>query len=104
MATSPATAPVIMPSTVGLDASCQSSSAHVSPAAAVATCVTTNALVASPPDASALPALNPNQPNHSSPAPSTANGRLCGGEIRSGYPWRLPSTSAEASAAAPALM
>ena len=28
--------------------------------------------------ASALPALNPNQPNHSRPAPSSVNGTLCG--------------------------
>ena len=28
--------------------------------------------------ASALPALKPNQPTHSMPAPATVNGRLCG--------------------------
>ena len=28
--------------------------------------------------ASALPALKPNQPNHSRPAPSRTNGTLCG--------------------------
>ncbi len=54
--------------------------------------------------ASAEPALNPNQPNHSRPAPSSTNGTLCGriGSLRK--PIRLPSTRHSASAAAPALM
>ena len=64
-------------------------------------CVVTKALPASPLAARALPALKPNQPNQSRPAPSTANGRLCGGEER---PTRLPSSRAETSAAMPALM
>ena len=84
IATRPATMPVIMPSVVGFLCLSQSSSAQVTPAAAAAMCVTTNALAARPFAPRALPALNPNQPNHSSPAPSTANGRLCGGEMPSG--------------------
>jgi hypothetical protein len=84
IATSPATAPVIMPSIVGCALNRQSRMAHVSPAVAVAVWVTTKALVARAPAPSALPALNPNQPNHRMPAPNTAKGRLCGGAILSG--------------------
>src|SRR3989338_9074825 len=96
IATRPATAPVIIPSIVGLELNFQSRSAHVRPAAAVATCVTTNALVAREPAPKALPALKPNQPNHRRPAPSTANGRLCGGETWLGYPCLFPNTKAAA--------
>ena len=45
---------------------------------AVATCVLVKASAARPLAASAEPALKPNQPNHSRPAPSMTNGRLCG--------------------------
>ncbi len=83
-AASPATAPVIMPSVVGFLCISQSRMDQVSPAAAPATCVATKALAASAPAPRALPALKPNQPNHSSAAPSTANGRLCGGEMSRG--------------------
>ena len=79
MDTSPATAPLIMPRSVGRELTSHSMTAHVNPAVAAAVWVTTNALVARPFAESALPALNPNHPNHSMPAPSTANGRLCGG-------------------------
>ena len=34
--------------------------------------------------ASALPALKPNHPNHSSPAPSSVNGTLCGSSADDG--------------------
>jgi hypothetical protein len=40
--------------------------------------VFTKALEASAFEASALPALNPNQPNHKIPAPKITNGTLCG--------------------------
>ena len=46
--------------------------------AAGASIVVTNASPAIGPAASALPALNPNHPNQSSPAPSSTNGTLCG--------------------------
>src|SRR5512146_185610 len=97
-AASPATAPVIMPSVVGFLYFIQSSSDHVTPATAPAMWVTANALPARPEAFKALPALKPNQPNHSRPAPNTAYGRLCGGEMPSGYPCRRPSTSAAARA------
>src|SRR5687767_11388627 len=88
--TSPATAPEIAPSTVGLP--WRSHSAHIQPsvAAAAATCVATNALVASPPAASALPALKPDQPTQSRQAPMKLNTRLCGVMGWLGYPMRLP--------------
>src|SRR5512139_3874821 len=84
IATRPATAPVITPRTVGRPWRTHSMRDHVRPAAAVATGVTTKALAAKPLAPSALPALKPNQPNQSRPAPSTANGRLCGGATLSG--------------------
>ena len=49
--------------------------------------------------ASALPALNPNHPNHRTPAPSSVNGTLCGSSDEDGYSRRLPSASATATAA-----
>jgi hypothetical protein len=50
------------------------------------------------------PTLKPYQPNHSSPAPSSTSGRLCGFICSRGNPRRLPSTNVSARAAAPALM
>ena len=54
--------------------------------------------------ATAEPALKPNQPNHSRPAPIITRVRLCGriGSLR--QPIRLPSTMARARPAMPALM
>jgi hypothetical protein len=73
-------------------------------AVAVAVNVVMNVAPAMPFDATAEPALNPNQPNHSRPAPSIVNGRLCGriGDI--GQPRRRPSTMHNARPAAPELM
>src|SRR4030095_9752561 len=78
-ATSPATAPEAAPSTVGLPRELHSVNIHASAAAAVAVFVVMNAWAARPLAASALPALNPNQPNQSRLAPMTVSGRLCGG-------------------------
>ncbi len=61
-------------------------------------------LVARPLAATALPALNPNQPNHSSAAPRMVNGRLCGGMGVWGKPRRRPMTTAATSAEMPELM
>src|SRR5690606_27090774 len=96
-ATSPATSPEAAPSAVGLPCFSHSAAHHVVSAAAAATCVFTNAREASPFAARALPALNPNQPNQRRAAPSTVMVRLCGGRGL----WRLPSTRAKTSAAAP---
>src|SRR5689334_5421201 len=78
IATSPATAPEIAPSTLGLPASIHSMNIHARVAAAAPKCVATNALDARPDAASALPALKPNQPTHSRPAPMVLITRLCG--------------------------
>ncbi len=50
------------------------------------------------------PELNPNQPNHSNPAPIMTRVRLCGRIASLPKPSRLPSTRASARPAAPALM
>ncbi len=79
IATRPATAPDAAPSTVGLPRDIHSVNIQPSAAAAAAVLVVMNACAARPLAASALPALNPNQPNHSKAAPITVKGRLCGG-------------------------
>src|SRR5262245_41681043 len=79
MATSPATAPEMAPSALGLRRVIHSAPSQPSVAVAAAKCVATNALVASPFDASALPALNPNQPTQRRQAPMKLRTRLCGG-------------------------
>src|SRR5438552_19079675 len=78
MATRPATAPEAAPSTVGLPRFAHSENIQLSAAAAAAVLVARNALAASPLASSALPALNPNQPNQSRAAPVTVMGRLWG--------------------------
>src|SRR4030067_819575 len=77
---------------------------HVTKAAAAAICVTTKALVASPPDDRALPALNPNHPNQSRAAPMTTSVMLCGGMGSLLYPILFPITRAAARAEIPELM
>src|ERR1700739_2856491 len=69
MATRPATAPEIAPSAVGLPLWIHSAILQPSAAAAAAKWVFTKALVASGPELSALPALNPNHPTHNRHAP-----------------------------------
>src|SRR5574341_115791 len=104
IATSPATAPLAAPSTVGFPRYAHSTNIQVSAAAAVALFVATKALVANAPDATALPALNPNHPNHRSEAPNTVNGRLCGVNASDPYPRRRPMAMAAANAATPELI
>src|SRR5919206_4947292 len=104
IATSPATAPAAAPSTDGEPLCSQLTVIQVMDAMAVARCVTTNALVARLPEAIALPALKPNQPNHSSEAPSTTIVASCGSSGSSPKPSRRPSTSAHTSAEMPELM
>ena len=77
--TSPATAPEIAPSTVGLPVMIHSMNSQPRVAAAAAKWVAMNALPASPPALPALPALNPNHPTHSRAAPITESTTLCGG-------------------------
>src|SRR6201996_7301965 len=78
MATRPATAPEMMPSTDGLPLAIHSANIQPRAAAAVAICVTVIAMPARPLAATADPALKPNQPTHSSDAPITARDRLNG--------------------------
>src|SRR6267142_4717876 len=78
IATSPATAPEAIPSTLGLPLTNHSENIQASAAAAVASCVTSIAMPARPSDATAEPALKPNQPTHSSEAPVSVNARLNG--------------------------
>src|SRR5512146_3305964 len=77
MATSPTTAPVTMPSTLGL-LSRQLRNIQTTAASAAAVLVVTTALTASPLAARALPPLKPNQPIHNKPAPRTVRGILLG--------------------------
>src|SRR5579863_8840639 len=76
IATNPTTAPDAVAIADTFLFSAQDRNAHVSAAAAVAVLVTTNALAASAPEASAEPALKPNHPNHSKTAPRMTNGML----------------------------
>src|SRR3954463_5082134 len=102
MATSPATAPDAAPSVVGWPSRIFSTMSQPSIAAHVAVLVLTNATPARLLAPGAEPALKPNQPNHSRPAPSSVNGRLCGRIGSFFHPSRLPSTIARARPAAPA--
>src|SRR5215475_9871649 len=79
MATSPATAPDAAPSTVGLPRVAHSVNIQPRAADAAAVLVARKALAARPLASRALPALKPNQPNHSKAAPMTVMGKLCGG-------------------------
>src|ERR1700722_7122638 len=78
IATNPATAPEMQPSTEGLPLAIHSANIQPRAAAAVAICVTAIAIPARPLAATAEPALKPNQPTHSSEAPITEYVRLNG--------------------------
>src|SRR5215212_10147252 len=103
MATKPTTAPVTMPSTLGL-LSRQLKNIHATAAAAAAVFVVTKALTAKPFAANALPPLNPNHPIQSRPAPSTVRGILLGSRGACPNHLRFPSTIAKASAEKPAVI
>ena len=104
MATRPATAPAAAPVTLGCCLCHQLTVIQVSAPMAAAVLVTRNALVASPPAVSALPALKPNHPNHRRAAPSTVMVLSCGSNFACPKPRRRPSTSAATSADTPELM
>src|SRR6186713_792565 len=78
MATSPTTIAVAQPTAVGLPERNMSRNVQTTSVAAGASIVVTNARPAIGLAASALPALKPNHPNQSSPAPSKTVGMLCG--------------------------
>src|SRR5215468_1885495 len=93
IATKPATAPDAAPSMVGFPVLIHSAIIQPNAARDAAVCVAMNALEARPLAPKADPALNPNQPTHSIPAPMTANGRLCGAIGTFPNPTRLPMIS-----------
>src|SRR5665213_858845 len=78
MATRPATAPEIMPNTLGFLWMIHSMLIQPIAAAAVAICVAAIAIPALTFEVTAEPALKPNQPTQSSEAPITLSTRLCG--------------------------
>src|SRR6185312_3393448 len=78
-------------------------SSHTVSAAAAAVFVVTSALAATPDAESAEPALNPNHPNHSNPAPRRVSGTLCGTSDARPRSRRLPNIAAATSADVPAL-
>src|SRR5512142_627388 len=78
IATRPTTIAVAAPTAVALRLRERSRSVQTTSVPAGASIVLVNASAADALAPSALPALNPNQPNHRSPAPSSVNGTLWG--------------------------
>lgn len=101
MATRPATTPEAAPNVVGRPSRICSTDSQPSMPRQPATRVLRKMAAAVPLAANADPALNPNQPNHSSPTPTNSSGRLCGRMASFLKPIRGPSTSARASAELP---
>src|SRR5215470_9991431 len=100
IATRPATAPVQIPTTVGLPRIAHSTNIHAEAAVAVAICVTVIAMPACMPAVTAEPALKPNQPTHSSEAPMNVSTMLWPGPES----LRLPRQIAHIRPATPALI
>src|SRR5262249_45138803 len=78
IATSPDSAPAAAPSALGRSYRIQLAVSQVRAAIAAEVLVLTKAQTANEPEPIALPALNPNQPNQSSAAPSIVRVALCG--------------------------
>src|SRR5205814_889838 len=104
MPTRPTARPVAAPTAVAFPVRNRSRHTHATNAVAAAVLVFVNASAASPFAASAEPALNPNQPNHKSPAPSSTSGTLWGTIAVRLKSFRGPSMRAATSADTPALM
>src|SRR5579875_152685 len=104
MATIPATAPDAAPRVVGKRSFTRSKMAQPSRPAAAANWVLTKACTATSFAPRAEPALNPNHPNHSSPAPSRLRGTEWGAICSPGHPRRRPSTSTMARVEKPELI
>src|SRR4030095_4894881 len=100
MATRPTTAPIQNPRTDGFLPRSTSRNIQERPAVAAAVFVVANAYTPNEPAPAALPALNPNQPNHSKPVPIRTYGMLAG--CAAGVVLRGLSTNAPARAAIPA--
>src|SRR5438105_501845 len=103
IATNPTIAPVAAPTAVVRRLRVRSSNNQHESAAAAAACVFTSAVTATPDALNAEPALKPNHPNHSKPAPRRVNGTLWGTSPPRAIAWRRPSSRAATSAAVPAL-
>src|SRR5512140_721668 len=88
---SPATAPVMIPRTLARPWRHRSTTLQARAAVAAETCVAASVQPAVPLAASVLPALKPNQPTQSIPAPTTERVRLCGGIGTLGKPLRPPT-------------
>src|SRR5579875_2394358 len=101
IATRPATAPEAAPIVVKVPCWIFSAASQPNTAVHPAIWVLRNTTEAWPPAVSAEPALKPNQPNHSSPAPIMTSGTLCGRIGSRRKPSRGPITRAQASAPAP---
>ena len=103
MVARPATMPVIAPRPLGLPYLSHSIAIHVTAPVAAERWVTSIAMPALPSAARALPALNPNQPTQSMPAPVKLMVKLCGimGAVRN--PVRGPKNNAVTSAPTPAV-
>src|SRR5438094_218333 len=84
MVASPATVPVTAPTSDGLPNLIHSVAIQTRVALAADRCVASIAMPASPFDASALPALKPNQPTHSIEAPTITIQGACGGRMPCG--------------------
>ncbi len=104
MATSPATAPDAAPSIDALPLTSDSPMHQASTAAAVAARVFMKASAAKPLASSAEPALKPNQPTHSSAAPTMVSVSECGVIDSRPKPMRLPTMKAPTRPATAALM
>src|SRR6185437_13495950 len=104
IATRPATQPEMAPRMLGLPILHHSARLQPKVAAAAPKWVATNALVASPEAARALPALKPNQPTQRRQAPITLMTRLCGFIGSLGNPSRLPRYKAHTRALTPEVM
>src|SRR5581483_2053034 len=100
----PATAPLMTAVVEGLPDLFHESAIHTIADVAEAMWVTSSVFAARPPEASALPALKPNQPIQSRVAPMTASGILWGTMISGPKFFLRPSTSAAASDPKPALV
>ena len=104
IATRPLTTPDAAPNDVAWPSRIRSTASQASRPVQPASRVLTKATAARWLAPSAEPALKPNQPNHSRPAPIMTRVRLCGFIGSRPKPMRRPSTSAAASPAAPELI
>ncbi len=104
IATKPATAPDAAPTILGFPVCAHDIKTQVRAAIPVAVFVTVHALTVMPSTITSLPALKPNHPNQSIPAPRTTIGMLCGSIGTLPYPSLLPRIKAPANAENPEVM